>query len=241
MIQRLYRWFIGHAIDSGRPIPGWLSRRIDRDPDLQEYCRHLELLIGRLRKDAGRLNEDVPALNACDFESLNHSSLQRPSRQRPSLLAEESSPRKLVWMSSAIAVAASIAILLLYLPSADEDRRIAQQNSPIRTSSIESQSEPGEIREQLLAATRTWKSRLAEELKSKGEFLERQKLFRSLPSTEQIVQSTESLGVASAKPLQMISEGMNQEKDRVENDIRNGFAYFAQTVPKRMISLVLNP
>ncbi len=102
------------------------------------------------------------------------------------------------------------------------------------------EDEATQIREQLLAASQSLRDRIKTEYKSKKELLENRRLLEQFPSASQLVETTQSMGVASSKPLAMLSQGMKQERVRVENDIRNGITYFSQTVPKRMMSLVLN-
>ncbi len=230
MIRWILRWIIGQSIDSGRPIPKWLQCRIDRDPELREYQRQLDLLLSNLRRDAARIGPETASRPKVGLAEIHHGSISSGVR----------SHQRLYWIGTTIAVAASIVILFFYFDSVSNKSELAHRTPPREIRNPMNEDEAMQIREQLLAASKSLRNRITTEYKSKKELLESRRLIEQLPSANQLVATTESMGVASAKPLAMISQGMKQERVRVENDIRNGITYFSQTVPKRMMSLVLN-
>ncbi len=49
MLRTVAKWYISRAIDCDQPLPGWVARRIELDPILQQFYRQSKQLAARLQ------------------------------------------------------------------------------------------------------------------------------------------------------------------------------------------------
>ena len=52
MLRVIAQWWISSAIDQDRPLPGWLRRWVQRDPELMQYELMMRQLGDRLKGEA---------------------------------------------------------------------------------------------------------------------------------------------------------------------------------------------
>lgn len=85
MKKRIVRWLIRWWIDDDRP--SWLQHIVDRDADLQEYERGLQIMSDRLRNEAGEWSERIAAskIDRTDCENFSVLNRRTPSPRQPRL------------------------------------------------------------------------------------------------------------------------------------------------------------
>jgi hypothetical protein len=113
MFCSVYKWYISRSLDSGKSLPGLVSRHIRRCASCRQFAQFSESLENRLVKDVpGFLDGYDKSLNEKNISTLTkHPHPKRAPKRRPALIP--------VLAAASAVLVISIVIVWLVLPSSD--------------------------------------------------------------------------------------------------------------------------
>ena len=239
MLRVIAQWWISSAIDQDRPLPGWLRRWVQRDPELMQYELMMRQLGDRLKGEAA----DWVSRPSLPASMTVPESAERADR-RPMLVPQrDSRPKKqrVVWTVGAVVSAACLFYIALRTtsikdavppPVSDGNPQLAQTPRGRILTDTE--------REKLV---RLWKvSRIdISELQRRARELPGQTQDWKLPPASVMIQPVNVAGAKLGHALVTLEQGMETEQKRLTSELKSAASFFTYRLPASVGKLVKLP
>lgn len=127
-LGELARWYISRELDTGRPVPDWVRRRLRNDAALRNFAARSRELAGRLSAEANAEPSGPFAPAVCVLPNARTGSLKRTGPWNRTPAVGPGSDRKRVHFGSVVcAIAAGVILIVTYLcqsPAPDAVNRV---------------------------------------------------------------------------------------------------------------------
>lgn len=201
MMRAIAKWLISRSLDRNIPLPRWVRKKIDSEPELKQFESLARLLADRLKDDAPIWAATQTAMETCD------------SGQRHSVpIHRLGVPRRMSWSLAAGALVVGLVFFVV-----------------VNRSAIDDSNQPAIQSQWLTAAWRTGQ-RNFNELKARSDSLSSCIVSPRFPRLFRIVEPPELQGAISGGVAATL-DGVDVQGKQWMSDLKCAFSFFTHRLP----------